>query len=361
MSGMTISLIVPVYNAEKDLDHLFGSILRQSRPFDEVIFVDNGSRDKSLEKLDAFKKGNPGLRILVLTESKKGPSAVRNTGMKKASSDILALTDSDCILDKDWCNNVFVRFQGDAPADIIGGIAAGTEIIGQKQTFETYVEEFSYYYWTINRQSQEPFFMNRVDDFYSKAAFTVATYNVAMTRRVFEATGGFNENLLNSEDTDWWMRCCLKGFKSLVGIPDLKVCHRNRKELRSLYRQYSNYGEGLPYLLKTYFPRRFLITFRSTKLLELPLFTGLMEINPHSLLIFIILLHAIFLPLPWIPAYFLALFAVRFRLIYSYIRKFIRPGFKKVCAFIFIMEVRQTAWSLSALRGSFRYRAFCLI
>ena len=81
MPDLTVSLIVPVYNAEKDLDHLFGSILRQSRPFDEVIFVDNGSRDASLEKLDAFRKTNSGMRTVVLTEAKKGPSAVRNAGI----------------------------------------------------------------------------------------------------------------------------------------------------------------------------------------------------------------------------------------------------------------------------------------
>ncbi|MBN1522124.1 MAG: glycosyltransferase [Candidatus Aureabacteria bacterium] len=361
MPDLTISLVIPVYNAEKDIDHLFQSLVNQTHPLDEIILVDNNSRDRSLEKCNKFKSDNPDRNIIVLTETKKGPSAVRNAGLRKATSGILALTDADCMLDKDWCKNVLERFEKDILYDILGGIAAGTEIFGKEQTFESYTEEFCYYYWTKNRQSKAAYPMNRVDDFFSSAAFTVATYNVAMKRHVFEKTSGFDETLLNQEDTDWWMRCCQHGFKSLVGIPEIRVCHRNRKELRSLYRQYYNYGEGLPLLLKKFFRGRFLITFRSQKIMELHIFTGLMEINPHTLLLFLILFHILFFPPAWIFIYFLALFSVRSFLIYSYIRNFTRPGIKKVLAFVFIMEARQTAWSVAAFRGMFKYGAFYLI
>ena len=203
--------------------------------------------------------------------------------------------------------------------------------------------------------------MNHVDDFFSRAPFTIATYNVAMKRIVFEKSNGFDESLVNNEDTDWWMRCTLHNFKSLVGVPEVRVCHRNRKELRSLYRQYSNYGEGMPYLLKKYFFRRFQITFRSSKICEFSFFTGLMEINPHTLLLFLLIFSLIFLPLYFVPAYFLLLFGARYFLIWRYVKHFTTAHFKKITAFVFIMEARQTAWSIAAFRGMFKYRAFCLL
>ena len=361
MQDLTISLIIPVYNAANDLEHLFESLLWQTRPFDEIILVDNQSKDRSLDICKDFQQKNPDRNIIVFTESRKGPSAVRNAGFKKSSSEILALTDADCILEKDWCKNVLYRFKNDITYDIIGGIAAGTEIFGKDQTFETYVEEYNYYYWTINRQSSTAYPMNQIDDFFSRARFTIATYNVAIKRAVFEETEGFDEKLLNNEDTDWWMRCTLKGFKSLVGIPDIKVCHRNRKELKSLYRQYYNYGEGLPYLLKKYFRGRFFVTFRSIKILEIPFLTGVMEINPHTLLLLLLILHIFWLPIIWYPLYFLLLIALRYWLIHRYIKKFTRATFQKVLAFIGIMETRQIAWSLAAIKGSFIYKALCII
>ena len=361
MTDLTISLIIPVYNAEDDLEHLFETLIFQTKQIDEVIFVDNQSKDNSLKMLKNFQEHNKDKNIVVITEAKKGPSAVRNTGLSKAKSDILALTDSDCMLDKDWCKNILKRFKNDFFYDIIGGDASGTEIFGKKQKFKSYTEEFSYYYWTKNRQSNAAFPMNNIDDFFSSAPFTVATYNVAMKRNVFEKTNGFNEELLNNEDTDFWMRCCRKGLKSLVGIPEIIVCHRNRKELSSLYRQYHNYGKGLPFLLKKYFRNRFLITFRSQKIFEFPFFTGLIEINPHTILTFLIITHLLLFPSNWIIFYPLFLLIARYYLIHSYIKNFVKPTFKRVLSLVLIMETRQIAWSVAAFKGMFKHMAICFI
>jgi len=360
--NISISLIIPVYNSEKHLKNLFASLANQTRPFDEIIFVDNNSKDNSFNLCMEFKDNFKKSKIIVLKEEKKGPSAARNTGLKKASSEILALTDADCELEKHWAENAVKYFAQDGQCEIIGGIAVGEEIFGRQNKFSSYTEEFSYYYWTLNRQTKKPYIMASPDDFFSDAPFTIATYNMAMKRIVFEKTKGFDERLLNNEDTEWWMRTCLLGFKSLVGMPDLKVCHHNRSELSSLYKQYYNYGEGLPYILKKFFKNRFLITFRSSKKLEFKGITGLIEINPHTLLYLCVIFNTIFLPLKVIPVWFILLFAARFILIFKYLSKIKTDNIlKKTLIFSFIMEVRQFAWSYASLKGSVKYKTICVL
>ncbi len=362
MSKMTISLIIPIYNSEEYLPLLFKSLINQVRPFDEIILVDNNSKDNSFKLCKDFQRENKHLNIIVFNEKKKGPSAARNSGLKKATSDILSLTDADCELEKNWAKNAVDYFENGGDCEIIGGIAVGEEIFGRENTFETYTEEFSYYYWTLNRQTEKPYKMESADDFFSKAPFAIATYNMAMKREVFEKTKGFDENLLNNEDTEWWMRACKMGYKSMVGMPQLKVCHHNRKELSSLWKQYYNYGEGLPFILKKFFKNKFLITFRSTKLLNFKGITGLVEINPHTILYFLIAMNMLFFPIKLIILWFFLLFIMRFILILKYIsKKGAKNPFKKAFIFVFIMEVRQTAWSYAALKGSIKYKALCII
>ena len=86
MQDLTISITIPVYNAANDLEHLFESLLWQTRPFDEIILVDNQSKDRSLDICKDFQQKNPDKNIIVFTEPRKGPSAVRNAGFKKSSS-----------------------------------------------------------------------------------------------------------------------------------------------------------------------------------------------------------------------------------------------------------------------------------
>ena len=72
-----------MYNAEKDLEHLFDSLLWQTRPIDEIIFVDNMSKDRSLAMCKGFQEKYSDKNIKVLQEQTKGPSAARNAGLKR--------------------------------------------------------------------------------------------------------------------------------------------------------------------------------------------------------------------------------------------------------------------------------------
>ncbi len=99
-----ISVIIPVYNGEKTLKQCLKSVLNQTYRNYEVIVVDNNSTDKTKEIIKEFQKKEKGKnkKIRYLFEPKQGRGAVRYKGEINAKGDIILMTDSDCIVPKNW-------------------------------------------------------------------------------------------------------------------------------------------------------------------------------------------------------------------------------------------------------------------
>ncbi len=95
IASLKISVVIPAYNEEKYIKSTLDSLKNQTlKPF-EIIVVDNNSTDKTKEIAESFK-------TTVIHERKQGYVYTLNTGMMKASGDIIAVTDADTILDKNW-------------------------------------------------------------------------------------------------------------------------------------------------------------------------------------------------------------------------------------------------------------------
>ena len=90
---MKISLIVPVYNAEKDLRKCVESLLAQTHKDIEVILVNDGSTDESGKICDDFKDEDN--RVKVIHQENAGVSAARNAALMCATGDYIGFADSD--------------------------------------------------------------------------------------------------------------------------------------------------------------------------------------------------------------------------------------------------------------------------
>jgi glycosyltransferase involved in cell wall biosynthesis len=90
MRSPLVSVIIPTYNRSSLICKTVENVLRQTYQKLEVIVVDDGSTDDSLERLRVF-----GSRIRVITQENGGPSAARNKGLEVASGEIIAFQDSD--------------------------------------------------------------------------------------------------------------------------------------------------------------------------------------------------------------------------------------------------------------------------
>ncbi len=95
-----LSIIVPVYNSENFLEKCIDSLQKQTVENIEIILVDDGSNDRSLDVCKHYAKNDS--RIRVFTQENSGQSVARNVGIENANGEYLAFTDSDDWVDEDF-------------------------------------------------------------------------------------------------------------------------------------------------------------------------------------------------------------------------------------------------------------------
>lgn len=95
-----VSVIIPVYNVEKYLKDCLDSVLAQTFQDIEIICVNDGSTDKSLEILQQYAKKDE--RIKVLNQENKGTSVARNFGLEKSQVQYIAFVDGDDVLSSEY-------------------------------------------------------------------------------------------------------------------------------------------------------------------------------------------------------------------------------------------------------------------
>ncbi len=101
-----ISIIVPVYNSEKFLEKCINSIVNQTLKDIEIIFINDGSTDKSLDILKSYELKDS--RIKVLSQNNTGPSCARNNGLKIAKGEYVGFVDSDDWIDLDFYEKLYI-------------------------------------------------------------------------------------------------------------------------------------------------------------------------------------------------------------------------------------------------------------
>ncbi|MCG1039962.1 MULTISPECIES: glycosyltransferase [Burkholderiaceae] len=102
-----LTVVVPVYNLEDCIANALQSILKQ-RHLDEIttLVIDDGSTDRSRERIDAIVRANPHADIRVITQPNGGCSAARNTGIAQAQSPYLSFLDGDDTWEPDFSDKI---------------------------------------------------------------------------------------------------------------------------------------------------------------------------------------------------------------------------------------------------------------
>lgn len=104
-----ISIIVPIYNAEKTLDRCVDSLIRQTYSDIEIILIDDGSKDSSLEMCYHYAKKDG--RIRVISKDNGGVSSARNAGLDNATGKFIMFCDSDDWAEPEWCNVMHLQYE----------------------------------------------------------------------------------------------------------------------------------------------------------------------------------------------------------------------------------------------------------
>ncbi len=133
-----ISIIVPIYNAERYIASCLDSLLSQSEKALQIILVDDGSTDGSVSIARNYAARDP--RVECYSQPHAGQSAARNEGMRHAKSEYIAFVDADDSLAPEWCET---HLKETADSDyvqsgyqrILNGIAGKTQLPKHRYQF----------------------------------------------------------------------------------------------------------------------------------------------------------------------------------------------------------------------------------
>lgn len=135
---LQISLVIPVKNEADSLDLLIDSINKQSRAPDEIIFVDGGSTDGTVEIFRKLTAGDARYRII--ETGKASPGKGRNIGTENARSEWIAYTDAGIKLENDWLEQLVEKAAEFPEADFIyGNVSAVVDTLFKKCAMFAYV------------------------------------------------------------------------------------------------------------------------------------------------------------------------------------------------------------------------------
>jgi glycosyltransferase involved in cell wall biosynthesis len=99
-----ISVVICAYNAERTIRPCLESLRTLRYPNYEVIVVNDGSTDQTLQIAQEFSE------VRIIAQENRGLSAARNVGSAAAAAEIIAFTDSDCVVDPDWLTYLALTF-----------------------------------------------------------------------------------------------------------------------------------------------------------------------------------------------------------------------------------------------------------
>ena len=222
-----VSIVVPVKNGAAKIKDLLDSLMRvdYDRNKLEIIVVDGHSTDGTKEIVSHYP-------VKLLTEEKPGVNAARNTGIKNSTGEIIAFTDHDCVIPKDWVKKMVENLQ-DPQVGCVGG-----QILRYNDDF-------------LARNADESiipvmriFKKKAVIEKISSPIYYPVGCNLAVKREAVEKTGFFDERFeYGFDELEFAERVCEKGYKILL-TPEISVKHKHRSTLLELLKQTFRYGQG---------------------------------------------------------------------------------------------------------------------
>ena len=212
----SISLVIPIRNEEDSIEKLIESIKLQTLQPDEVIFVDGGSTDRTVELVERFGKENPRVKLLKIERATPGRG--RNIGIEAARNEWIALTDAGITLDEKWLEELVRPVRDDDKFDVVYGNLS--PVIG------------NFFDKCVSIAHAPP---KKVDDI--RTTFIASSM---VKKEVWRAVGGFPD-LRAAEDLMFMESIVAAGFA--VGIAPKAVVHWDlQPDLPSTFRKFVLYS-----------------------------------------------------------------------------------------------------------------------
>jgi len=227
---MRVSVILTVLNEGETVRALLESLAIQTRPPDEIVVCDGGSRDHTPAILREFaREAAPRLSLKIIEAPGANIAQGRNLAIRAASGEIIAVTDAGVRCEREWLAQLIRPLEttaDGAPSSVVPAVA-GFFRSDPQTVFEIALGA------TTLPEARE----------INAGTYLPSSRSVAFRRSVWEAVGGYPEWLDFCEDVvfdlEVWRR-----FGPFHFVPEALVHFRPRPGLRAFARQYFRYARG---------------------------------------------------------------------------------------------------------------------
>lgn len=231
-----ISIIIPLYNKEKNITSTLKSVLSQNYKNFEIIVVDDGSTDKSAENVKAIKD----MRIKYFYKSNGGVSSARNYGVKVAKGDWILFLDADDILLSECLEKLYnVLISCEVHIDVVSG--------NYRSIYKNRAKLFNNRkYCGIIPDNYKWYFFNN---------FSMRT-GCTLIRREIIYENPFNESLSRYEDLEFILR--ILKFAIVYTIPDIVFeyhCDNNALSKAKVSEKHKDFTFSMNFKGKTFWEK----------------------------------------------------------------------------------------------------------
>jgi len=211
MSDPTISVLMPCYNAERWLDESITSILSQTFSDFEFIIVNDGSRDKTLQKIEQYAASDDRIKV-VDKANNTGLTDALNIGIRVACGEWIARIDADDVCEQQRLERQLAYVNEEPDMLLLGSGCSEIDSEGKLIKTHRYPRDHAS---LVDRLERSQGFFPHSSAFYR--------------RDVVQHLGGYRKQFEVAQDCDLWLRLCVLGRIGCVPEPLVRIRKHDRQ------------------------------------------------------------------------------------------------------------------------------------
>ncbi|MDF5080807.1 glycosyltransferase family 2 protein [Vibrio parahaemolyticus] len=243
-----ISVVIPLYNKEELIESCLMSVINQSKKVDEIIIINDGSKDNSVNVVKNVIENNKDHNIILFEQENQGVSVARNKGISLASFEYICLLDADDLWKKEFISKVHELIYNYPDASMY---CLGHEVVRKTGRFKP-------------KHGLKSGFQGYVDDFFksSLVGSVAKSSKVCIKKSKLEQGNLFPEGVTAGEDLYVWISLALKG-KVVCDTESLCIVNQIEDESRGAR------VNSVPYPLEYYSRNKEELTFHAKNYISL--------------------------------------------------------------------------------------------